>query len=153
MKLLFPLQLGLSLALLLGPLAVSPAQAQRIVIDGRGIVVEPSTGGSVILNPGQTVFPPILPSAVPFSIDGEGRIVSAPGYRCSAATAADNSPIICRSQFNRNDVVVYERDGQSNTFFVNADNTVIRPSGSGLRILPSSEPVTPSGSGLRIILD
>jgi len=36
MKLLFPLQLGLSLALLLGPLAVSPAQAQRIVIDGRG---------------------------------------------------------------------------------------------------------------------
>ncbi|MGY2778578.1 hypothetical protein ACVW0B_000467 [Thermostichus sp. MS-CIW-23] len=153
MKLLFPLQLGLSLALLLGPLAVSPAQAQRIVIDGRGIVVEPSTGGSVILNPDQPVFPPILPSAVPFSIDEEGKIVSAPGYRCSAATAADNSPIICRSQFNRNDVVVYERDGQSNTFFVNADNTVIRPSGSGLRILPSSEPVTPSGSGLRIILD
>jgi hypothetical protein len=88
MKLLFPLQLGLSLALLLGPLAVSPAQAQRIVIDGRGIVVEPSTGGSVILNPDQPVFSPILPSAVPFSIDEEGKIVSAPwlplqcGYCC-----------------------------------------------------------------------
>lgn len=80
-------------------------------------------------------------------------MVSAPGYRCSAATAADNSPIICRSQFNSNDVVVYERDGRSNTFFVNTDNTGIRPSGSGLRILPNSEPVQPSGSGLRIILN
>ncbi len=151
MKLFFPRPLGLSLALLLG--AVAPAQAQRIVIDGRGIVVEPSTGGSVILNPDQPLLAPIPPGGVPFSIDAEGQVVSAPGYRCSAATAADNAPIICRSQFNPNDVVVYERDGRSNTFFVNTDNTVIQPSGSGLRILPNSEPVQPSGSGLRIILN
>ncbi len=145
MKLSIPLQLSLSLALLLG--AVAPAQAQRIVIDGRGIVVEPSTGGSVILNPDQPLLAPIPPGGVPFSIDAEGQVVSAPGYRCSAATAADNSPIICRSQFNPNDVVVYERDGR------NTDNPVIQPSGSGLRILPNSEPVQPSGSGLRIILN
>lgn len=151
MKLSIPLQLSLSLPLLLG--AVVPAQAQRIVIDGRGILVEPSTGGSVILNPDQPLLAPIPPGGVPFSLDAEGQVVSAPGYRCSAATAADNSPIICRSQFNPNDVVVYERDGRSNTFFVNTDNPVIQPSGSGLRILPNSEPVQPSGSGLRIILN
>ncbi|MFS8909613.1 hypothetical protein NW841_00520 [Synechococcus sp. H60.3] len=151
MKLFFPRPLGLSLALLLG--AVAPVQAQRIVIDGRGIVVEPSTGGSVILNPDQPLLAPFPPGGVPFSIDAEGQVVSAPGYRCSATTAADNSPIICRSQFNPNDVVVYERDGRSNTFFVNTDNTGIRPSGSGLRILPNSEPVQPSGSGLRILLN
>ncbi len=146
MKLFFPYPLGLSLALLLG--AVAPVQAQRIVIDGRGIVVEPSTGGSLILNPDQPLLAPFPPRGVPFSIDAEGQVVSAPGYRCSATTAADNSPIICRSQFNPNDAVVYERDGRSNTF-----NTGIRPSGSGLRILPNSEPVQPSGSGLRILLN
>jgi len=148
MKLSIPLQLSLSLALLLG--AVVPAQAQRIVIDGRGILVEPSTGGSVILNPDQPLLAPIPPGGVPFSLDAEGQVVSAPGYRCSAATAADNSPILCRSQFNPSEVVVYERDGRPNTLF--ADN-VIRPTGSGLRILPNPGPGQSSGSGLRIILN
>ncbi|MFS8893943.1 hypothetical protein [Synechococcus sp. O70.1] len=146
MKLFLPLQLSLSLALLLGTGA--PAQAQRIVTDERGIVVEPSPGGLLI--PNQPLFAPIPPGRVPFSIDAEGQVVSAPGYRCSAATAADNSPILCRSQFNPRDVVVYERDGRPNTLF--ADN-VIRPTGSGLRILPNPGPGQSSGSGLRIILN
>ncbi len=154
MNTLFPLKFGLkagcaTLALLLGLVAVPTAEAQRITIDGRRIVVEPSTGGSVILNPTQPGFSP----GARFRIDEEGKIVSAPGYRCSAATAATDAPIICRSQFNRNDVVVYRRDRQSNTFFVNTDNTVIQPSGSGIRILPDSGTVTPPGSGLRIIRD
>jgi hypothetical protein len=148
MKLSLPLQLSLSLALLLGTGA--PAQAQRMVIDERGIVVEPSPGGLLILNPNQPLFAPIPPGRAPFSIDAEGQVVSAPGYRCSAATAADNSPILCRSQFNPSEVVVYERDGRSNTLF--ADN-VIRPTGSGLRILPNPGPGQSSGSGLRIILN
>jgi hypothetical protein len=126
----------------------APAQAQRIVTDERGIVVEPSPGGLLI--PNQPLFAPIPPGRVPFSIDAEGQVVSAPGYRCSAATAADNSPILCRSQFNPSDVVVYERDGRPNTLF--ADN-VIRPTGSGLRILPNPGPGQSSGSGLRIILN
>jgi hypothetical protein len=146
MKLFLPLQLSLSLALLLGTGA--PAQAQRIVIDERGIVVEPSPGGLLI--PNQPLFAPIPPGRVPFSIDAEGQVVSAPGYRCSAATASDNSPILCRSQFNPSEVVVYERDGRPNTLF--ADN-VIRPTGSGLRILPNPGPGQFSGSGLRIILN
>jgi hypothetical protein len=146
MKLFLPLQLSLSLALLLGTGA--PAQAQRIVTDERGIVVEPSPGGLLI--PNQPLFAPIPPGRVPFSIDAEGQVVSAPGYRCSAATAADNSPILCRSQFNPSEVVVYERDGRPNTLF--ADN-VIRPTGSGLRILPNPGPGQSSGSGLRIILN
>jgi hypothetical protein len=146
MKLFLPLQLSLSLALLLGTGA--PAQAQRIVIDERGIVVEPSPGGLLI--PNQPLFAPIPPGRVPFSIDAEGQVVSAPGYRCSPATAADNSPILCRSQFNPSEVVVYERDGRPNTLF--ADN-VIRPTGSGLRILPNPGPGQSSGSGLRIILN
>jgi hypothetical protein len=146
MKLFLPLQLSLSLALLLGTGA--PAQAQRMVIDERGIVVEPSPGGLLI--PNQPLFAPIPPGRVPFSIDAEGQVVSAPGYRCSAATAADNSPILCRSQFNPSEVVVYERDGRPNTLF--ADN-VIRPTGSGLRILPNPRPGQSSGSGLRIILN
>jgi hypothetical protein len=146
MKLFLPLQLSLSLALLLGTGA--PAQAQRIVTDERGIVVEPSPGGLLI--PNQPLFAPIPPGRVPFSIDAEGQVVSAPGYRCSPATAADNSPILCRSQFNPSDVVVYERDGRPNTLF--ADN-VIRPTGSGLRILPNPGPGQSSGSGLRIILN
>jgi hypothetical protein len=149
MKLFLPLQLSLSLALLLG--AGAPAQAQRMVIDERGIVVEPSPGGLLI--PNQPLFAPIPPGRVPFSIDAEGQVVSAPGYRCSAATAADNSPILCRSQFNPSEVVVYERDGRSNTFFANTDNLVIRPTGSGLRILPNPGPGQSSGSGLRIILN
>jgi hypothetical protein len=45
---------------------------------------------------------------------------------------------------------VYERDGRPNTLF--ADN-VIRPTGSGLRILPNPGPGQSSGSGLRIILN
>ncbi|MFS8777091.1 hypothetical protein [Synechococcus sp. W70.1] len=147
MKLFLPLQLSLSLALLLW--ADAPAQAQQIVIDERGIVVEPSPGGLLI--PNQPLFAPIPPGRVPFSIDAEGQVVSAPGYRCSAATAADNSPILCRSQFNPSDVVVYERDGRPNTLF--ADNLVIRPTGSGLRILPNPGPGQSSGSGLRIILN
>jgi len=146
MKLFLPLQLSLSLALLLGTGA--PAQAQRIVTDERGIVVEPSPGGLLI--PNQPLFAPIPPGRVPFSIDAEGQVVSAPGYRCSAATAADNSPILCRSQFNPSEVVVYERDGRPNTLF--ADN-VIRPTGSGLRILLNPGPGQSSGSGLRIILN
>jgi hypothetical protein len=146
MKLFLPLQLSLSLALLLGTGA--PAQAQRIVTDERGIVVEPSPGGLLI--PNQPLFAPIPPGRVPFSIDAEGQVVSAPGYRCSPATAADNSPILCRSQFNPSEVVVYERDGRPNTLF--ADN-VIRPTGSGLRILPNPGPGQSSGSGLRIILN
>jgi hypothetical protein len=146
MKLFLPLQLSLSLALLLG--AGAPAQAQRIVTDERGIVVEPSPGGLLI--PNQPLFAPIPPGRVPFSIDAEGQVVSAPGYRCSPATAADNSPILCRSQFNPSEVVVYERDGRPNTLF--ADN-VIRPTGSGLRILPNPGPGQSSGSGLRIILN
>jgi hypothetical protein len=146
MKLFLPLQLSLSLALLLG--AGAPAQAQRMVIDERGIVVEPSPGGLLI--PNQPLFAPIPPGRVPFSIDAEGQVVSAPGYRCSPATAADNSPILCRSQFNPSEVVVYERDGRPNTLF--ADN-VIRPTGSGLRILPNPGPGQSSGSGLRIILN
>jgi hypothetical protein len=146
MKLFLPLQLSLSLALLLGTGA--PAQAQRIVTDERGIVVEPSPGGLLI--PNQPLFAPIPPGRAPFSIDAEGQVVSAPGYRCSPATAADNSPILCRSQFNPSEVVVYERDGRPNTLF--ADN-VIRPTGSGLRILPNPGPGQSSGSGLRIILN
>lgn len=147
---LSPIKAGCTtLALLLGLVAAPTAEAQRIIIDGRGIQVEPSTGGSVILNPGNPGFP----SGARFRIDEAGNIVSAPGYRCSAATAATDAPIICRSQFNRNDVVVYRRDRQSNTFFVNTDNTVTQPSGSGIRILPDSGTVTPSGSGIRIIRD
>ncbi|MFT0728719.1 hypothetical protein [Synechococcus sp. F70.1] len=146
MKLFLPLQLSLSLALLLGTGA--PAQAQRTVTDERGIVVEPSPGGLLI--PNQPLFAPIPPGRAPFSIDAEGQVVSAPGYRCSPATAADNSPILCRSQFNPSEVVVYERDGRPNTLF--ADN-VIRPTGSGLRILPNPGPGQSSGSGLRIILN
>ncbi|MEN9259410.1 MAG: hypothetical protein Q6L60_00475 [Thermostichus sp. HHBFW_bins_43] len=138
-----------TLALLLGLVAAPSAEAQRIIIDGRGIQVEPSTGGSVIINPGNPGFSP----GARFRIDEAGNVVSAPGYRCSAATAAADAPIICRSQFNRNDVVVYRRDRQSNTFFVNVDNTVSQPSGSGIRILPNSGTVPPSGSGIRIIRD
>lgn len=138
-----------ALAVLLGLGFVPTAEAQRIIIDGRGIQVEPSTGGSVIVNPSNPGFSP----GARFRIDEAGNVVSAPGYRCSAATAATDAPIICRSQFNRNDVVVYRRDRQSNTFYVNTDNTVVQPSGSGIRILPDSGTVTPSGSGIRIIRD
>ncbi|MFQ3613692.1 MAG: hypothetical protein SNJ68_08260 [Cyanobacteriota bacterium] len=140
-----------AVALLMGLVAMPTAEAQRIIIDGRGIQVEPSTGGSVILNP--THPGSGFSSGARFRIDESGNIVSAPGYRCSAATAATDAPIICRSQFNRNDVVVYRRDRQSNTFYVNTDNTLIQPSGSGIRIVPNSETVTPSGSGIRIIRD
>ncbi|MFQ3584441.1 MAG: hypothetical protein SNJ85_05855 [Cyanobacteriota bacterium] len=140
-----------AVALLMGLVAMPTAEAQRIIIDGRGIQVEPSTGGSVILNP--TDPGSGFSSGARFRIDESGNIVSAPGYRCSAATAASDAPIICRSQFNRNDVVVYWRDRQSNTFYVNTDNTGIQPSGSGIRIVPDSETVTLSGSGIRIIRD
>jgi hypothetical protein len=148
MKLFLPLQLSLSLALLLG-LALLPRRS-GLSSTSVGIVVEPSPGGLLILNPNQPLFAPIPTGGAPFSIDAEGQVVSAPGYRCSAATAADNSPILCRSQFNPSDVVVYERDGRPNTLF--ADN-VIRPTGSGLRILPNPGPGQSSGSGLRIILN
>ncbi|MEN9231999.1 MAG: hypothetical protein Q6L68_13935 [Thermostichus sp. DG02_5_bins_236] len=146
MNFLFPVKAA-CVALLMGLVTMPAAEAQRIIIDGRRIQVEPSTGGSVILNPNNPGFS----SGARFRIDESGNIVSAPGYRCSAATAATDAPIICRSQFNRNDVVVYRRDGQSNTFFVNTDNTVIQPTGSGIRILPNSGTVTPSGSGIRIL--
>ncbi|MGQ9838292.1 MAG: hypothetical protein ACUVRV_10085 [Cyanobacteriota bacterium] len=135
-----------AVALWIGLMAVPTAEAQQITIDGRRIQVQPSTGGLVIFNP-------INPSGARFRIDESGNVVSAPGYRCNAATAATDAPVICRSQFNRNDVVVYRRDRQSNTFYVNTDNTVIQPSGSGLRVVPNSGTVAPFGSGIRILQD
>ncbi|MEN9202245.1 MAG: hypothetical protein Q6K80_02390 [Thermostichus sp. DG_1_6_bins_120] len=146
MNFLFPVK-ATCVALLMGLVTMPAAEAQRIIIDGRRIQVEPSIDGTVILNPNNPGFS----AGARFRIDEAGNVVSAPGYRCSAATAASNAPIICRSQFNRNDVVVYHRDDQSNTFFVNTDSTVIQPTGSGIRILPNSGTITPSGSGIRIL--
>lgn len=128
------------------------AEAQRIVIDGQGIQVEANTGGTILFHrpsPG----PEVVPGAH-FRLDEAGNILSAAGYRCTAATAASDSPIICRSLLDRYETVIYWRDPQSNTFYVDhGDSRSPRVffSGSGLRVLPSSGRGTPSGSGLRII--